>query len=194
MKEKIMRGADIHTETANELDIPRNGAKRINFGVIYGIGKRALARQLHILESLAAQYLGKYHKLYPGFKALYRATEAMAKNRGYIRMWTGRVRRYDQYNPPHKAMSNLIQGSVAEVMRVAITKLYRELSPIGVRLILQIHDDVIFEIPDEILHDVLPMIKRIMTDFDFDIPMEVDIKYGKSWGNMKKWIEEDEAT
>jgi len=187
MKEKILRGADLHTETAEELSIPRDAAKRINFGVIYGIGKVSLARQLHITEDLAAEYLSKYHNMYPGFRALYRKCEAMAEARGYIRMWTGRVRRYDAYNPSHKAMSNLIQGAVAEIIRVCILRCYRELAPQGVRLLLQVHDSIIFEVPDVILFDVLPRIQFLMTDFNFSIPLEVDIKYGKRWGDMEVW-------
>lgn len=187
MREKILRGADLHQETADVLNIPRNAAKRMNFGCVYGIGKVSIARQLYIDEELAAQYLNKYHGLYKGFKTLSRTTEAMADQRGYIRLWTGRVRRYDQYNPTHKSMSNLIQGAVAEIIRYCILRTYRELNQHGVKLLLQVHDSILFEVPDDILFDVLPVISKIMTDFDFEIPLKVDIKYGKSWGNMKLW-------
>lgn len=190
MKDKIMRGADVHTETAEELDIPRDGAKRINFGVIYRIGKIALARQLHITEELASKYLNKYHGMYPGFRALAKICEAMATHRGYIRLWTGRVRRYDKYNDPYKAMSNLIQGGIAEVIRHCILRNYRDLTPKGVRMLLQVHDSIMFEVLDEILFDVLPIISKNMTDFDFGVPMKVDIKYGKRWGSMTKWKED----
>lgn len=187
MGEKIIRGADIHTETADALGIPRDAAKRMNFGVIYGIGKKAVARQLHISEDLAAQYLAKYHGMYPGFRRLMKMAETMAEQRGYIRLWTGRVRHYDQYNETHKAMSNLVQGAVAEIIRHCILRNYRDLAPMGVRLLLQVHDSIVFEVPNDILFNVLPIINRNMTDFNFDIPLKVDIKYGERWGGMTKW-------
>ena len=186
MVEKILRGADLHTETSEELGIPRDAAKRINFGVIYGIGKSSLARQLKIRENLAGQYLNKYHGTYPGFKALSRRCEKMANERGYIRMWTGRVRRYDQYNPTHKAMSNLIQGGVAEMMRVVINRIDRELPE--VKMCLQVHDSIIFQIPQDQFNVLLPEIKRIMEKTpQFGVPMKVDIEYGIHWGAAEKW-------
>lgn len=191
MREKILRGADSHGETAQELNIPRNAAKRMNFSCIYGIGAPGLSKSLHITEKLAAEYLSKYHGLYKGFRALAKAVENMANLRGYIRLWTGRVRRYDKLNPTHKAMSNLIQGAVAEIIRVCILRAWRQLVPQGVRLLLQVHDSIIFEVPDEILFNILPQINHLMTDFNFEVPLKVDIKYGKSWGGMQKWeIEE----
>lgn len=187
MRDKILRDADSHSETAEALSIPRDAAKRMNFSCIYGIGAPGLSKRLHITEKLAKEYLDKYHKLYKGFRALAKRTEATATHRGYIRLWTGRVRRYDKYNPTHKAMSNLIQGAVAEIIRICILRAWRLLTPLGVRMLLQVHDSILFEVPDEILFDVLPMINELMTDFNFDVPLKVDIKYGKSWGGMTKW-------
>ena len=186
MKEKIIRGADLHTETANELGIPRDAAKRINFGVIYGIGKVSLATQLKIDEKLAGQYLNKYHKLYPGFRQLYKKCEAMAEQRGYIRMWTGRVRRYDTHNPAHKAMSNLIQGGVAEMMRVVITTIDEQIPE--VQMCLQVHDSIVFQVPKENYTFYLDKIRKIMEEVpQFSVPMLVDIEYGESWGTTKQY-------
>ncbi len=185
MIDKIVRGADLHTETSEELGIPRDAAKQINFGVIYGIGRKSLARQLKIPENTAGQYLNKYHRMYPKFRHLYRRCENTAENRGYIRMWTGRVRRYDQYSPTHKAMSNLIQGGVAEMMRVVISRLSRELPE--AKMCLQVHDSIIFQVPQTRSNVLIPEIKRIMEDTPFDVPMRVDIEYGKRWGNAAEW-------
>lgn len=185
MAEKILRGADVHTETAGELGIPRDAAKRINFGVIYDIGKVSLAQQLKIEENLAGQYLSKYRAGYPGFKALSRRAERMASERGYIRMWTGRIKRYDQYNPTRKAMSNLIQGGVAEIIRTTMLRLHREV-PEAIQ-VLQVHDSVLFQIPRTKLNASLPKIKMIMEDYQFDLPMTVDIEYGLRWGSLQKW-------
>jgi len=186
MRDKIMRGADMHTETAEELGIPRDAAKRLNFGVIYGIGKVSLAKQLKIPEKLAAQYLNKYHAMYPGFRQLNKKCEAMAEQRGYIRMWTGRVRRYDNYNPTHKAMSNLIQGGVAEMMRVVITKLDEEIPEI--KMCLQVHDSIVFQVPIDGFDEYMKHIRRIMEDIpSFDVPMKVDLEYGERWGRTRKY-------
>ena len=185
MKEKIIRGADLHTETSTELGIPRDAAKRINFGVIYGIGKVSLAKQLKIDEKLAGQYLRKYHEMYPGFRILYKKCETMAEQRGYIRMWTGRVRRYDAHNPSHKAMSNLIQGGVAEMMRVVITELHRKIPQ--VKILLQVHDSIIFQVPKEGFDGYINQIRDIMENTpQFDVPMTVDIEYGETWGTTQK--------
>jgi len=188
MSQRIREGLDIHSTTAEDLAIPRDTAKRINFGVIYGIGKVALARQLHIQENTAAGYLRQYHSLYPNFKKLYRACETMATEEGFIRLWTGRVRRYNSVNSPtHKAMSNIIQGGVAEIMRVSISRLHPIVEDMGGHMLLQIHDQIIFEVPDKVLKMIISVIQKVMCDFDFDPQMKVDVKCGKSWGGMKKW-------
>lgn len=186
MSQRIREGLDIHGTTAADLNVTRDTAKRINFGVIYGIGKKALSNQLHIPEDVAADYLKRYHALYPQFRKLYSACEAEAERSGYIQMWTGRVRRYNEFTPSHKAMSNLIQGGVAEIMRIAITKLYPIIKDMHGYMVLQIHDQIIAEIPDENLNMALEVIPKVMCDFSFDPPMKVDVKFGKSWGTMKK--------
>lgn len=188
MAKLIEAGEDIHGKTAEALDIPRSAAKRINFGVIYGIGADALARQLRIEKKLAKEYLNKYHSLYPEFRKLLYASEALAERQGFIQLWTGRQR---HFNCPkaetHKAMSNLIQGGVSEIMRVTISKLYPAVTDIGGRLLLQVHDSIISEIPDNKVDVGLPIIKGIMEDLPFKPRMTVDIKYGKSWGQAKHW-------
>ena len=101
-------------------------------------------------------------------------------------MWTGRVRRYDRYNPTHKAMSNLIQGGVAEMMRVVITKIHREMP--WVIMCLQVHDSIIFQIPKDRIAEDLPRLKKIMEETPpFTIPMNVDIEYGDNWGETRKY-------
>lgn len=188
MKELIEQNADLHTATAERLGIPRNAAKRINFSVIYGIGYKHLAETLRVEQSVAKDYLEKYHALYPGFRKLMYQCEDYAKAKGEIRMWTGRTRHFNVPEAdPHKAMSNLIQGGVAEIARVAISRLYPAITDIGGYLLLQVHDSVIFEVPEEQLNVALPTIKRIMEDFDFEPRVGVDVEYGRSWGTFQKW-------
>lgn len=188
MKELIEQDADLHSATAERLGIPRNAAKRINFSVIYGIGYKKLAENLRVEQSVAKDYLDKYHALYPGFRKLMYQCEDYAKAKGEIRMWTGRTRHFNVPEAdPHKAMSNLIQGGVAEIVRVAISRLYPAISDLGGCMLLQVHDSVTFEVPDERLNEALPTIKTIMEDFDFDPHVGVDIEYGRSWGTFQKW-------
>ena len=188
MKELIENDADLHSETANRLGIPRQAAKRLNFSVIYGIGARHLSESLRVDLPVARDYLEKYHGLYPGFRKLMYQCEDFAKEYGYIEMWTGRLRHFNVPEAdPHKAMSNLIQGGVAEIVRVAISRLFPAITDIGGRMLMQVHDSIIFEVPEDQINVALPTIKLIMEDFDFDPKPGVDIEYGYSWGLFKKW-------
>lgn len=188
MKELIEHDADLHSETANRLGIPRQAAKRLNFSVIYGIGAKHLSESLRVDLPVARDYLEKYHGLYPGFRKLMRDCENFAKEYGYIEMWTGRIRHFNVSDAdPHKAMSNLIQGGVAEIVRVAISRLYPAIEDIGGRMLIQVHDSIIFEVPESQINVALPTIKKIMEDFDFDPKPGVDIEYGYSWGSFVKW-------
>lgn len=189
MKELIEQDADLHSATAERLGIPRNAAKRINFSVIYGIGYRKLSSNLRVPEPVGRDYLEKYHALYPGFRKLMYQCEDYAKAHGHIKMWTGRTRHFNTPDcDPHKAMSNLIQGGVAEIVRVAISRLYPAITDLGGYMLLQVHDSVMFEVPKQNLNLALITIKTIMEDFDFDPPVGVDIEYGDSWGTFQKWI------
>ena len=188
MRELIESDADLHTATAERLGIPRQAAKRLNFSVIYGIGYKHLAQNLRIEESVARDYLEKYHALYPGFRKLMSQCEDFAKTHGYIKTWTGRTRHFNtEMCDPHKAMSNLIQGGVAEIVRVAISRLYPAITDIGGCMLLQVHDSVTFEVPDAQLNVALRTIKTIMEDFDFVPHVGVDIEYGRTWGTFEKW-------
>ena len=189
MKELIENDADLHAETANRLNIPRQAAKRLNFSVIYGVGAKSLSDNLRVELSVAKDYLEKYHGLYPGFRKLMRECEDFAKMNGYIEMWTGRLRHFNVPEAdPHKAMSNLIQGGVAEIVRVAISRLYPAIKDIGGNMLMQVHDSVIFEVPEENINIALPTIQYIMEDFpDFDPRPGIDAEYGYSWGLFQKW-------
>ena len=188
MKELIENNADLHSETANRLGIPRQAAKRLNFSVIYGIGAKHLSESLRVDFGVAKDYLEKYHGLYPGFRKLMYQCEDFAKEYGYIQMWTGRLRHFNVPEAdPHKAMSNLIQGGVAEIVRVAISRLFPAMTDIGAKMLMQVHDSIIFEIPEDQINVALPTIKLIMEDFDFCPKPGVDIEYGYSWGLFQKW-------
>lgn len=188
MKELIENDADLHSETANRLGIPRQAAKRLNFSVIYGIGAKHLSESLRVELPVARDYLEKYHGLYPGFRKLMYQCEDFAKEYGYIEMWTGRLRHFNvKEADPHKAMSNLIQGGVAEIVRVAISRLFPAITDIGGRMLMQVHDSVIFEVPETQINTALPTIKFIMEDMEFDPKPGVDVEFGYSWGLFQRW-------
>lgn len=188
MRGLIEAGADLHSATAETLGIPRNAAKRINFGVVYGVGAAHLAKSLKIDQRQAKQYLDKYHGLYPGFKKLIKHCEQKAEMEGEIVMWTGRKRHYNMIGmDAHKAMSNLIQGGIAEIVRIAVSRLFPMVQDLGGYMLLQVHDSIMFEIPDENVRVALPAIKAIMEDFDFTPRVGVDIEYGKTWGTLQVW-------
>ena len=187
MSELIRQGKDLHSSTAELLGIPRDAAKRINFGVIYGIGKDALHDQLRIAVNTAAAYLKQYHTLYPGFRRLMNACDQMAQKHQFIRMWTGRMRHFDAKNPSHKAMSNLVQGGVGEIMRTTITRAFPVCRDLRGYMLLQVHDQVLYEIPDENVDLACKVLKSVMEDYQFDPKMEVDVSVGKSWGTLETW-------
>lgn len=173
-------GADLHGEMAVAMGIPRDAAKRINFGVVYGLGARGLSRTMHIDPFKAKSYLTAWHRQRPGVRDLMDFMEGTAQQKGFIRLWTGRVRHYKDQDP-HKAMSNLIQGGVAEIMRVAITRM--DGFPMG----LQVHDSVMFEADEKDALDLARTAKREMErDFPFIVPPKVDIGIGPSWGELSK--------
>jgi DNA polymerase-1 len=186
---KIIRsGTNMHDVVSTDVGISRDTAKRLNFSVIYGIGAPTLARELDITEQKAVQYLSRYHAKYPGFKRLYNSCEAYAKRNGYIDTYTGRRRHYNAgySTPEHKASSNLVQTTVAEVMRVAQTRLQNELVSHDVHQILQVHDSAIMEIPKGSRPNIEPMVRDIMEiGSRFILPMTVDIGVGTNMEDSK---------
>ncbi|MDP9440437.1 MAG: DNA polymerase [Actinomycetota bacterium] len=189
----------------------RSVAKRISFGIFYGLGAAALAKQLDIPEAEARAYITGYHKARPRLHRFYEIFENEARSHGEIRMWTGRVCHYDRWIPPNKALAHMVQGSAAEVMRVALTKMGQEFpEKYDGHPLLQGHDSVLFEVPlapdGEPYPEHLAAIKNTMEyrdwspknelvdlqprhiDFpgkeNFFCPMRIDMKWGFSWGDM----------
>lgn len=184
----ISSGQNMHDVVSKENSIPRDAAKRLNFSVIYGIGSKTLALKLNISESQAAKYLSKYHSKYPGFKRLYDSMDRFAKAHGYIDMYTKRRRHYNAgyLTPTHKASSNLVQGTVAEITRERQTALHKELLSYDVHQLLQVHDSAIMEAPIGQRKKLIPMIRDIMEIRNkFILPMTVDISCGPNLGELE---------
>lgn len=193
----LQSGISMHTETQKSVFgtsdkslMDYDYAKRTNFSVIYGIGAATLSERLRLPLQQCSDILRKYHARFPGFRVLYNTSQRAAEEMGYIRMWTGRIRHYGPGVYEHKASSNLIQGGVAEIMRVAILRLDRHYNNQDVHMLLQVHDQIIFEVPEEHVFTEIPVIKQMMEDFpEFEVQPKIDVKYGPVWGKMKEWKE-----
>jgi len=207
----IKAGGDLHTQTAVVMfgdkcidprtGVPtkeyRNFAKRLNFGIIYGMGAKALAGNLGCSIEKAKELLDQYHEKFPGFKKLYASAEMRAIVRGWITMWSGRRRRFKgdkiEMWECRKAMNNLIQGSVSEMMKhamIKVDKLFREETGDRSYIFNQVHDDLQMAVHKDDWH-LVPIIRDIMQDHPWcTVPIITDTEYSlTSWGEKSKWKE-----
>ena len=176
------QGKDVHQEISTILNIPRERGKRINLGIVYGIGANTLSEELNIPRAKAKEHLDRYHRQIPGVRKLYNTAQRIAERDRKIPMWTGRLRHYRKEDAFHKALSNLIQGGVAEMMRVTITRLHGLIRGTDAYQILQIHDEILFEIPEREVSEWAVEIKRTMENFEFDVPIIAEGRIGRTWG------------
>ena len=197
----MSRKKDIHSITASQIfeisldkvDIEhRRKAKAINFGIIYGQSAYGLANSLNISREEASTYIKSYFKQYPGIKEYMDVTIDFAKKHGYVKTLMGRRcyieninnKNYHLRNFAERAAINApIQGTASEIIKKAMVNLDYNLQEF---LILQIHDELLFEIPNEIIEDCCTKIKNIMINtFSLSIPTDVNISHGKSWYDTK---------
>lgn len=189
---KLFRSAervDIHQLVADQLNIDRDSAKTINFMILYGGGVDKLHRKLKISLSEAAKFLRKYHSEYWHFRHTSDFWGNRARYQGYIRLWSGRVCHFDGRRAHYKdAFNTLIQGGVAEMLRIASLRLAKIIPAYDTHMLLQIHDQIIFEAPVEQVTNVTPIIRREMENFShWMIPPVVDIKVGPRWSEVKDY-------
>lgn len=197
---------DIHTSTASEIfHIPREGvtqdirrkAKAINFGIIYGISGFGLAKQLGIDGKKAAEYIDLYFQKYPGIKKYMDDTKEYAHKHEYVKSLFGRKcllplinnKNYTMRSFAERAAINApLQGSNADIIKLAminLSKIFKEKN-FKTKMVLQVHDELIFEVPKEEIEKVAPIIKNEMQNVcRLKVPMIVDVKIGKSWGEME---------
>jgi DNA polymerase-1 len=198
-------GEDIHARTAAEVfGVPlaevtpemRHRAKAVNFGIVYGISDYGLSRDLGISRSEARDYIERYFRRYAGVRVYMEDIVARARQDGYVTTLLGR-RRYlpdlfsSNYNVrsfgERTAMNTPIQGSAADIIKVAMVKvsaLLAEAYPTA-RMLLQVHDELIFDIAEEELAAVVPLIKAGMENtLELQVPLRVDLKYGPNWYDL----------
>jgi DNA polymerase-1 len=201
-------GIDIHAMTASEMfGVPVEGmpsdvrrrAKAINFGIIYGISAFGLANQLSIERSEASDYIKKYFERFPGIRDYMDSTKQLARDKGYVETIFGRRINYPEIrssNPSVRAFNERaainapIQGSAADVIRRAMIKMEPALDATGlgerVRMLLQVHDELIFEVEDADVDKAMPTIVSVMENatmpsLEMRVPLKVDARAASNW-------------
>ncbi|NQV98181.1 MAG: DNA polymerase I [Rhodospirillales bacterium] len=202
LKEAFHAGHDIHAITAAQVfNVPiegmdpmvRRNAKAINFGIIYGISAFGLARQLGISNSEAKHYIDAYFERYPGILAYMERTKEEARTYGYVKTPFGRkchVRGINEKNPNHRGMAERaainapIQGGAADIIKRAMLLMPKALDKAGLaaKMLLQVHDELIFEVPDAEIDATVACVKASMESAAvLDVPLVVDTGLGANW-------------
>ncbi len=206
LKQAFRDGLDIHAMTASEMfgvpikDMPsevRRRAKAINFGIIYGISAFGLANQLGIAREEASAYIKKYFERFPGIRAYMDETRDFCRANGYVETLFGRKCHYPDIkasNASHRAFNERaainarLQGSAADIIRRAMTRMEDALAEkkLSAQMLLQVHDELIFEVPDKEVAATLPVVQHVMQDAPFpavllSVPLQVDARAANNW-------------
>ena len=198
----FQEGEDVHSKTASEVfnveleevtaDMRRN-AKAINFGLIYGISAFGLGKQLGISRNLAAEYMAMYFEKYPGVKEYMESTKELASQNGYVETLFGRrlyLRDINASNAMRRqaseraAINAPVQGTAADIMKVAMIKMHKSIKKEGVeaKLILKVHDELILDTPKKESDTVVGLVTdSMMGAANLDVPLEIDIGIGDNW-------------
>jgi DNA polymerase-1 len=189
--------SDVHQATADELGIPRAAAKTVNFGVIYGISDFGLAKQLKIKKTEAAKYIERYFARHQGVQAFINKTIAEARENEYVTTLLGRKRPMPDINSPHgglraaaerMAINTPVQGTAADMIKVAMVRVNDKLQTANckTRMILQVHDELVFECPKDELEAVKKIISEEMENaLPLSVPVKVDLGCGRNWAEAK---------
>lgn len=202
LKQAFADGQDIHATTASEIfNTPidkidsdlRRRAKAINFGIIYGISGFGLAKNLGISRTEAADYIKLYFEKYPGIAQYMEKTKEFARTHGYVQTIMGRkcfTPHINSNNPTLKAFAERaainapLQGSAADIIRKAMVQVDKalSLSKMNAQMLLQVHDELIFEAKDEIVSDLVALAKEVMENvISLTVPLTVGTSVGGSW-------------
>ncbi|MDE2006892.1 MAG: DNA polymerase I [Rhodospirillales bacterium] len=202
LKESFARGEDIHARTASEVfGIPmvgmdpmtRRRAKAINFGIIYGISAFGLARQLGIEPAEARGYIGAYFARYPEIRDYMERTKEIARRQGYVespfgrRCWVGGIADRNAARRAYaerQAINAPLQGGAADIIKRAMVRLPRALEEAGLRsrMLLQVHDELLFEAPTDEAAALAALAKRVMEGAaELTVPLVVETGQGANW-------------
>ncbi len=205
LKKAFAEGLDIHNITAHQVfGVPvdqvdahtRRMAKTINFGIIYGQSAFGLARQLGITRSAAGQYIDTYFAAYPGILEYMERTKNFARENGFVATLFGRKchilgmndrNQGIRGNAERAAINAPLQGTAADIIKLAMIRIFRELQQKNLqsKILLQVHDELIFEAPENEVEIVSMLAKKIMENAAvLPVPLTVDIKNGQNWGEV----------
>jgi len=207
LSDAFLHNHDIHKQTAAQIfDVSvdkvtndqRQVGKRINFSIIYGLTPYGLSRDLDIKPSEAKEYIDKYFATYKGVTKFIEKTVESAKKNGYVQTWLGRRRYVPEIYEKNKsiyeaakrvAINSPVQGTSAEIMKLAMINLNKEFEKqkLEAQIILQIHDELVIELPQSELKKVEKMVKKCMEGVvKWEIPFKISINTGKNWGQVTK--------
>jgi DNA polymerase-1 len=206
LKQAFKDGLDIHAMTASEMfGVPIEGmpseirrrAKAINFGIIYGISAFGLANQLGIAREEASAYIKKYFERFPGIRAYMDETRDFCRSNGHVTTLFGRKMYYPDIKASNAsvrafneraAINARLQGTAADIIRRAMTRMEDALvqKKLSAQMLLQVHDELIFEVPDAEVAATLPVVQHVMQDAPFpavnlSVPLHVDARAAKNW-------------
>ncbi|MEA2488346.1 MAG: polymerase, partial [Acidobacteriota bacterium] len=203
--ETFHRGADIHRATASKMfDIPeaeltaeqRRAAKTINFGVLYGMSAFRLSNELNISTAQAKDWIDAYFSRYPKIQEFLDRTLEDARATGKVKTLFGRIRYIPEIqnrsftvrgNAERMATNAPIQGTAADLLKLAMIALDRKLEGTRASMLLTVHDEIVFEVADEAAEDVAGIVKETMENiYPLAVPLAVDSHYGKSWYDAKE--------
>lgn len=206
LSEAFARDEDVHARVAGQVNgVPleevtpemRRAAKAVNFGVIYGQSAFGLARSLGIEKDEAAEFIDGYFQRYPGIEEFLGRTLADCRRNGYVKTIRGRRRAIRGIRPQtgrqrnlaeRTAINTVIQGSAADLIKMAMVSIHRRLrqEKLPARMLLQIHDELIFEVPSDQLHNLARLVADEMANvMKFHVPLKVDIKAGPNWADAE---------
>ncbi|KAF2512505.1 DNA polymerase I [Flavobacterium foetidum] len=195
-------GEDIHKATAAKVfDVAleevsreqRSNAKTVNFGIIYGVSAFGLSNQTSLSRSESAALIDAYYKTYPRLKSYISEQVEFAREKGYVQTILGRRRYLKDINSANavvrsaaerNAVNAPIQGSAADVIKIAMINIHKKLKEENwkSRMLLQVHDELVFDVHNDELEKIQPMIKHEMENaFKMSVPLEVELGMGKDW-------------
>jgi DNA polymerase I len=206
LRQAFRDGLDIHAMTASEMfgvpikDMPsevRRRAKAINFGIIYGISAFGLANQLGIAREEASAYIKRYFERFPGIRAYMDETKEFCRRNGYVTTLFGRKCYYPEIKASNAsvrafneraAINARLQGTAADIIRRAMVRVEDALAKhkLSAQMLLQVHDELIFEVPDDEVAATLPVVQHVMQDAPFpgivlSLPLQVEARAADNW-------------
>jgi DNA polymerase-1 len=206
LRQAFLDGKDIHAQTASEVfGVPldemtpetRRRAKAINFGIIYGISGFGLARQLSVPQGEAQAYINAYFERYPGIRDYMDSMKAFAREHGFVETKFGRkvhIQAIRDKNPAMRsfgeraAINAPIQGTAADVIKRAMARLRPALEKADspARMLLQVHDELVFEVPEDAVEKTAELVREVMEGaaaptLNLSVPLVADAGWGKSW-------------